>query len=120
MALLIFHTKPSQVRAHISVMPLASRALTDMKHQKMLVGVGILLLKMPYPGWRKSSTSGYRTLSIHYKFLSPMLYVLQGLHLITKTIQIIKTNKPYNKLTLGCQKFQNNKLKCQTRKLKLN
>lgn len=41
-------------------------------------------------------------------------------HLITKTIQIIKTNKPYNKLTLGCQKFRNNKLKCQTRKLKLN
>jgi len=63
MALLIFSTKPSKGTYFSNA--LATRALTDMKHQKMLVGVGILLLKMPYPGWRKSSTCGYRTLSIH-------------------------------------------------------
>jgi len=53
-------------------------ALTDMKHQKMLVGVGILLWKMHYPGWRKSSTCRHHTLPIYTRnFLLPMLSVLQ-------------------------------------------
>jgi hypothetical protein len=63
MALLIFCTQPRKGTYFRNA--LATRALTDMKDQKMLVGEGILLLEMPYPGWRKSPTCGYRTLPIH-------------------------------------------------------